>query len=633
MRMRSADLTSHNVEKVADLFPSVVTESQDDDGRLRRMIDFDLLRQELADDVVEGPRERYRLDWPGKRAAAALANRPTTATLRPDRNASVDFDTTENLFVEGDNLEVLKLLQESYLGKVKLIYIDPPYNTGRDFIYSDAYAMSAGDYASQTGDIDESGTRTMSSADSMRINSDASGRYHSNWLSMMYPRLKLARNLLADDGVIFMSIDDHEVDNLRTLADEVFGSDNFVAQIIWQKVFSPKNSAQWFSEDHDYVLVYARSKVSWRPNKLPRTVEMDARYSNPDNDPRGPWTSSDLAARNAYDAGLYPITTPAGRVIAGPPRGRYWVVSKSRFHELDADNRIWWGADGDNMPRSKRFLSEVSDGRTPQTFWPYSEVGHTQDAKKTLLKYVPFEHTENVLNSVKPVSLLQRIIQLATDSDQGHVVLDFFGGSATTAHAVLAQNAADGGNRRFISVSIDEPLPLPEPMFDSIFGMGLTRVRNAGAELREQSSGTTPDVGFRVLRYGSSNMQNVFYAPDATEQSALLDLEDSIKPDRTSEDLLFQVMLDWGLPLSLPMVLETIEGFDILDVDSGSLILLRKNATNAGGPSLDAVVDSLATRLPVRVVLVGADLSSDAELINFEQVLRERSPHTEVRTL
>ena len=324
--MTSPDITQANIDKLADLFPGVVTETLGDDGSPKRGIDFDALRQELSDHIVEGPQERYQLDWPGKRAAAFAANAPIAKTLRPVREESIDFDTTKNLFIEGDNLDALKLLQASYLGKVKLIYIDPPYNTGRDFIYDDDFAESANEYLVRSGQADSSGAR-------MVANTDTNGRFHSDWLSMMYPRLKLARNLLKDDGVIFISIDDNEVDNLRSLCDEVFGSQNFVAQIIWQKVFSPKNSARWFSEDHDYIIVYARNAETWSPNLLPQTEEMLARYKNPDNDHRGRWSSSDMAARNRYDAGVYPVETPSGRIIDGPPRGSYWRISEAKFRE------------------------------------------------------------------------------------------------------------------------------------------------------------------------------------------------------------------------------------------------------------------------------------------------------------
>ncbi len=416
--MTSSDLVAANIEKISELFPNVVTESIDSSGNPVKAIDFDLLRQELSNHVVEGPQERYQLDWPGKRAALFAANAPIAKTLRPIRGESVEFDTSKNLFIQGDNLEALKLLQEPYLGKVKLIYIDPPYNTGGDFIYDDDFAESADDYLVRSGQVDAQGIRLVA-------NTDANGRFHSDWLSMMYPRLKLARNLLRDDGVIFISIDDNEIDNIRKICAEVFGASNFVAQIIWQKVYSPKNSARWFSEDHDYIICFARNKALWAPEPLARTEAMDARYKNPDNDLRGPWKAVDMSARNRYDAGVYPVITPAGRVITGPPTGRYWSISQRAFEALNADNRIWWGANGDNAPAVKRFLSEVAVGRTPQTLWFYEEVGHTQDAKKTLLKYVVFEHTENVLNSVKPVELIQRVLQLASNPDREDIVLGF----------------------------------------------------------------------------------------------------------------------------------------------------------------------------------------------------------------
>ncbi|WP_322920646.1 site-specific DNA-methyltransferase [Nocardioides renjunii] len=621
LRMTSPDMTAANVDKIAQLFPTVVTESLNGHGAPVRSVDFDLLRQELSDHVVEGPQERYQLDWPGKRAAGLAANAPIAKTLRPVREGSVKFDTTQNLFIEGDNLDALKLLQESYLGKVKLIYIDPPYNTGNDFIYDDDFAESIADYERRAGERDAEGRR-------MVANTEANGRFHSDWLSMMYPRLKLARNLLRTDGVIFISIDDHEVDNLRKLCDEVFGAQNFVAQIIWQKVFAPKNSARWFSEDHDYILVYSRDAQSWTPNLLPQTEEMLARYRNPDNDPRGPWTSSDMAARNRYDAGLYPVTTPSGRAIEGPPRGSYWRISEAKFREYDADKRIWWGVDGSNVPRLKRFLSEVRAGKTPQTLWTYQEVGHTQHAKKTLLKYIPFEHTENVLNSVKPVELLQRILQLATAPESDDIVLDFFSGSGTTAHAVLKQNAEDGGRRRFIGVQVHEPLRIPEPGFDSILGMSLTRIKNVAEELINQPSlSGTPDTGFRLLRVDTTNMADVLRTPDQTDQEALAGLDDSVKPGRSNEDLLFQVLLDWGLELTMPISLERLHSQEVFTVEDGALVACFDSYVSPD------VVRTMAKRQPLRTVFRDSGFDSDAERINAEQIFRELSPSTDVKAI
>lgn len=620
MKMHSPNLTQENIARIRELFPGCVTEARGEDGKLRLAVDFDQLRQELSESVVEGPQERYHLNWPGKREALLAANAPIARTLRPCREESVDFDTTKNLFIEGDNLEALKLLQETYLGQVKVIYIDPPYNTGNDFIYEDDFAETADEFLKRSNQKDEEGHRLMA-------NTEANGRFHSDWLSMIYPRLKLARNLLRDDGVVFISIDDNEFQSLRQICSEVFGEQNFVATVIWQKVFAPKNSARWFSEDHDYVLVFAKNKLLWAPNLLPQTEEMIARYKNPDNDLRGPWTSSDLAARNKYDAGLYPVTCPSGRVIEGPPRGRYWALSQESFKKLDADDRIWWGEDGDNMPRLKRFLAEVQQGRTPQTIWFYKDVGHTQDAKKALLKYVPFENTENVLNSVKPVELLQRILQLSGRPGDGDIVLDFFSGSATTAHAVLKQNAEDGGNRRFIGIQVSEPLPTPEPGMESIFEMGLTRVRNVAAELRSPLAGLQGDLGFRVLKIDSSNMANVYYRPDAIEQGQLKIFTDNIKSDRTPEDLLFQVLLDWGVDLALPIRQESIQGKTVFFVDEDTLVACFDAGVN------EDLVKELARFKPLRVVFRDTGFVSDAVKINAEQVFKQMSPRTEVRSL
>ncbi len=626
MKMRTPDGTQDRLAKLAVLFPGCVTEVRGAEGVAKRVIDFDLLRQELSGHVVEGPQERYRLDWPGKREALLAANAPIAKTLRPCPNESVAFDSTRNLFIEGDNLDALKLLQETYLNKVKMIYIDPPYNTGREFIYDDDFAEDAEDYLLRSGQASDAGARLVA-------NTEANGRYHSDWLSMIYPRLRLARSLLRDDGVLFVSIDDNEVGNLRRLCDEVFGETNFVATIIWQKVYAPKNTAQWFSEDHDFVLVYAKDKTHWRPQPLPRTEAMEARYSNPDNDPRGPWMSDNLTARNRYDAGVYPIVSPSGRRFDGPPRGTYWRISEEKFKGLNAEKRIWWGEDGGNTPRLKRFLSEVSEGRTPQTLWFYKEVGHTQDAKKTLLKYVPFLHTENVLNSVKPVELIQRMLQLAGPADEEAIILDFFSGSATTAHAVLKQNAEDGGKRRFIGVQIAEPLPVPEPSMSSIFEMGMTRIRNLLKELEKQAADTitapadTPSLGFRVFKVDSSNMKDVYYRPDEATPALLGGQVDNIKDDRTDEDLLFQVLLDWGVDLSLPITKETIAGKPVYFVDKNALAACFSSGVDEG------LVKALAARKPLRVVFRDAGYGGDDVKINVEQIFKQLSPGTDVKTL
>jgi adenine-specific DNA-methyltransferase len=624
LKMHTPDLTGENVEKIAALFPNCVTEATDENGKLTRAIDFDQLRQELSGTIVEGPRERYHLDWPGKREAILAANAPIAKTLRPCRDESVDFDTTKNLFIEGDNLDALKLLQETYLGKVKLIYIDPPYNTGNDFIYQDDFAEDSDAYFLRSNQKDEQGNR-------MVANTDANGRFHSDWLSMLYPRLRLAKNLMRDDGAIFVSIADHEVHNLRFIMNEVFGSENFVATLIWQKVYSPKNSARHFSEDHDYIVVYAKDGEAWTPNLLPRTAEMEARYSNPDSDPRGDWKPGDLSAHNYYSEGTYSITCPSGRRLEGPPPGTYWRYSEPRFRELDRDGRIWWGTDGNNVPAIKRFLSEVKQGRVPQTLWTYSEVGHTQDAKKELLSLVRFPDSDSTFETPKPTRLLKRILQLASTSADS-IVLDFFAGSGAFTQAAFELNAEDGGNRRAIGVQIAEPLGLEAGnghALQTIADVCKERIRNAGTKIKSDTALTAPnlDAGFRVLKIDTSNMRDVYYAPDAVAQGDLLAQVDNIKPDRTPEDLLFQVLVDWGIDLALPIATETIAGKQVFFVDTNALAA----CFDAG--LTDDMVKEIAKRKPLRAVFRDASYGSDAVKINVDQIFKLLSPDTEVRSI
>ena len=625
LKLHTPDLTAENVEKLAQLFPNCVTEARDETGRVTQAIDFDELRQELSGSIVEGPQERYHLDWPGKREAILAANAPIAKTLRPCREESVDFDSTRNLFIEGDNLDALKLLQETYLSKVKLIYIDPPYNTGNDFIYEDDFAEDSEAFLLRSNQKDESGNR-------MVANTDANGRFHSDWLSMLYPRLRLAKNLLSTDGAIFVSIADHEVHNLRMIMNEIFGAANFVATIIWQKVYSPKNSARHFSEDHDYVVVYARNADIWTPVLLPRTSEMEARYSNPDNDPRGVWKSADLSARNFYGAGTYSITCPSGRVIDGPPAGRYWAVSEEKFRQLNEDKRIWWGSDGSNSPAVKRFLSEVKEGRVPQTLWTYDEVGHTLEAKKELLSFVQFLNSDSTFETPKPTRMLKRILQVGTKPGENALVLDFFAGSGSMSHATFALNAEDGGNRRAIAVQITEPLDLPEGTehsLKSIADVCKERIRNAGAKIKSDTALTAPnlDTGFRVLKIDTSNMRDVYYAPDALVQGDLLAQVDNIRPDRTPEDLLFQVLVDWGLDLALPIAQETIAGKSAFFVDGNALAACFDSGIT------DELVKEVAKRKPLRAVFRDSSYGSDSVKINVDQIFRLLSPDTEVRSI
>jgi adenine-specific DNA-methyltransferase len=537
----SADFLAERNAQLKALFPETFIEGK---------VSFDKLRESLGDLVDVGP-ERYTFTWAGKRAAIRLLQTPTRATLVPGREESVNFDTTQHLFIEGDNLEVLKLLYKSYFGRVKMIYIDPPYNTGNDFIYSDNYTDPLGAYLRHTGQADEAGNLLTS-------NPETGGRYHSAWLSMMYPRLFLARQLLREDGVIFVSIDDHEVHNLRLLMNEVFGEENFITTVIWQKVYSPKSSARHFSEDHDYVVVYARNAETWMPSLMPRTAEMDARYSNPDNDSRGSWKPSGLDARNYYSLGIYPIKCPSGRVIPGPPSGSYWRVSEEKFKELDRDKRIWWGQDGNSVPAIKRFLSEVKPGKVPQTLWTYKEVGHTQEAKKTLLELVKFENTDNVLDTVKPVRLIRRMLQVATDGENGDIVLDFFAGGATTAQAVLQQNQEDGGNRQFILAQLPEPLPKPETKLKTIADIGKERIRRVIDVMEEHNEGKldlhpNEDLGVKVFRLAESNFRSwkgvdEETPEDYTQQMAIF--TDPLMDNWEVENVIYEVALKEGYGLN-----------------------------------------------------------------------------------
>jgi adenine-specific DNA-methyltransferase len=558
---RSPDIVAENLEQLKALFPEAFTEGK---------VDFEVLKQ-LLGGTVEEREERYGLNWHGKRRARQLALTPSTGTLRPCPEESVDWDTTRNLMIEGDNLEVLKLLQKSYAGKVKLIYIDPPYNTGNDFIYPDNFQDSIKNYLELTGQVDGAGNKISS-------NTEASGRFHTDWLNMMYPRLKLARNLLQDDGSVFISIDDNEFDNLRRLCDEIFGPENFVATVIWQKVFSPKNTAAYFSEDHDYILVYAKRKDIWEPQLLPRSEETIARYTNPDNDPRGPWLSGALQARNYYSKGQYEVTSPSGKKFSNP-KGTYWRFSYERFLDLDKDKRIWWGESEDGVPRLKRFISEVKSGVVPQTLWKYEDVGHTQEAKEELLKYVDFENSENILNSVKPTRLLRNVVRIGTSSDTEDLVMDFFAGSGPTGHAVFAQNAEDGGRRRFVLVQLPEPLPIPEKLARTIADLAKSRIRNVSREMAETSNGklnldnrANADLGFRVFKLASSNIRA--WEPNRDDlPTTLHDSVEHLKTDRTEQDILFELLLKLGLDLTIPIDQKSIAGKIVHNIGAGTLLV------------------------------------------------------------
>lgn len=624
LKMHSPNLTQDNIARIRDLFPGCVTEAKGEDGTVKLAVDFDQLRQELAESIVEGPQERYHLNWPGKREALLTANAPIAKTLRPCRDESVDFDTTKNLFIEGDNLDALKLLQETYLGKVKMIYIDPPYNTGNDFVYRDDFAEDTQSFLTKSNQVDDSGARLVA-------NVDTNGRFHSDWLSMIYPRIKLSRNLLADDGVIFISADDNEIANLVRLCDEVFGEDNFVANFIWEKRTNRENR-KVVSSRHDYVVCYAKRQTPGvrALKQLPMTAKALANYKNPDNDPRGLWKSDPATAQAGHGTKdqFYILTAPNGKKHE-LESGRCWLYTEKVMKKEIADGKIWFGKDGNGVPRVKTYLEAKERGLTPESILFAEDVG-TNESAKNLLKEL--FSGKSVFDTPKPVGLIQTLIQLSCDEG---IVLDFFAGSSTTAEAVFQLNAVDGKNRRFILVQIPE-VPGSESEaykagYRTISEISLERIRLSGREIssRETIEAWNKDAGVRVLRLDTSNMADVYYAPDALDKAKFDLFVDNIKPDRTPEDLLFQVMLDWGVDLALPISKQSIQGKDVFFVDGNVLAA----CFDASGSIDEAFVKELAKHQPLRVVFRDAGYKNSAVKINVEQIFKLLSPATEVKCI
>ena len=674
LRMQTANKADENFRKLAAMFPNAVTETINENGEVVRAIDKDVLMQEISCSVVDGNEERYQFTWPDKKKSVLLANAPINKTLRPVRedetvptgtdsegkpycsSGSVDFDTTENLYIEGDNLEVLKLLQETYLGKIKMIYIDPPYNTGNDFVYEDDFVQSADEYLANSGQFDEEGNRMVQ-------NPESNGRFHTDWLNMIYPRLKLAKDLLADDGVIFISIDDGEAANLIKLCNNVMGEANFVADLIWQKKFSRANDATYFSTMHDHILCYCKQNImmsdtGWRIGLLPRGEEIPNGYSNPDNDPRGVWTSVILSAKSGSESLLYEIETPSGRKVY-PPSGRFWSCSKETFEKWKADNRIWFGANGDGTPRKKTFLSEVQSGLRPNTILFQDDVGNNQEAKQETKAL--FDGL-GVFDGPKPVRLLTTLLRIAnTESDA--IILDFFSGSATTAHAVMQLNAEDGGHRKFIMVQLpeatDEKSEAYKAGYKNICEIGKERIRRAGKKIQEERLeaialskhewdqtcfyvehkeecdrlGHLPDeyfakehppidTGFRVLKCDTSNMKEVYYNPAEYEASLFSSLEDNIKEDRTPEDLLFQVMLDLGVLLSGKIEETTIAGKKVFNVEDNYLIACFDSDVT------EETITAIAKQKPYYFVMRDSSMANDSVATNFDQIFATYSPDT-----
>lgn len=617
--MMSRDVVGGNVQKIAALFPQCVTERLDNEGKPELAIDFDKLRAELSNEVLDEGEERYQFTWPDKRAASRLANTPTTQTLRPCREESVDFDTTQNLYIEGDNLDVLKVLRETYLGKVKMIYIDPPYNTGNDFVYNDDFAQGKGDFEVQSGLFDDDGNQTI---DPMQRNTESNGRFHTDWLNMIYPRLKVARDLLSDNGVIFISIDENECENLRKMCDEIFGERNLVAQIPWQSRASIQNDTD-FSINHEYICVYAKVRrmqnrrlketnvFEWykRGSFVCKPLPLDpSKFDNPDNDPRGPWKADPFDAPHVRPNLTYPITNPITGVQHLPPRGK----------------------SGEGRPQLKVFYEEKKDfGSVDNSWFSAERIGTATSGTKELMSL--FDGA-SYFETPKPVSLLLKLIYLSNCSEND-VILDFFSGSATTAHAVMKLNAEDGGHRKFIMVQLpeitDERSEARKAGYKNICEIGKERIRRAGKKVKEEAGVMAQDldIGFRVLKLDSSNMEDVYYTPDNFDGVNLFTLVDNVKQNRTSEDLLFQVMLDLGIELSATIRSEELGGRNVWNVDNGYLMACFDRDVN------EATITEIAKQKPVYFVMRDASAANDNVLDNFDQLFANYSPDTTCKIL
>ena len=621
LTMHTPNLADENYKKLAALFPNAVTETIDPEtGEVVRAIDKDILMQEINVRVVEGREERYQFTWPDKKKAMLAANAPISATLRPIKADSVGKDGTpggwdsENLYIEGDNLDVLKLLRETYLGKVKMIYIDPPYNTGNDFVYEDDFAEDTNSYMARSGQYDEQGNR-------LAQNTESNGRFHTDWLNMMYPRLRVAKDLLSEDGLIFMSIDDSEMNNLKKCCDEIYGAQNFLACVSWHRNYASANDAKTFSNVIDYVLVFAKSP-NFKRNLLPRTEKQDALYKYDSNDGKGRWRPDNLSVRTYSSSYDYPIINPQTNVAYNPPKGRCWLTNAQTMQKWIEEKRVFFGQDGNGAPQLKRYLSEVQNGIVPTTYWSYEDCGHNDEARKeikNLFQQPPFD-------SPKPTRLLKQIASIGAEKDS--IILDFFSGSATTAHAVMQLNAEDGGHRKFIMVQIpeacDEKSEAYKAGYKNICEIGKERIRRAGRKIKEEAGLTAQDldIGFRVLRLDSSNMQDVYYTPDAMRQDLLSFTTDNIKPDRTPEDLLFQVMLELGVMPSSTIVEAEIDGKKVFDVADGFLLACFDQGVTT------ETVTAIAKRQPYYAVFRDASMADDSTATNFDQIFETYSPST-----
>ena len=620
LKMHSVNKVDENIAKIGKLFPNCVTERKNENGEVEYAVDFDMLRQELSSVVVEGNEERYQFTWPDKKKAVLAANAPISATLRPCREDSVDFDTTQNLYIEGDNLDVLKVVHETYLHKIKMIFIDPPYNTGKDFIYDDNYEMPEEQFLSVSGQYNEDGLRMVQ-------NTQSNGRFHTDWLNMIYSRLKIARDLLTEDGSIFIAIDDHEFSNLKRICDEIFGESAFISTIIWENFYGRSNAAA-ISPARNYILVYAMNGEDWKytRNLLARSEDSASKYKNPDNDPRGPWRLGPIFASGERHEGLmYTITSPSGKKVS-PPKGSHWRMLETDFWKMVDEGRIVFGKSGDGAPATKLYLSEVQSGLVPRTIWLSSEVGHTQEGKREIQLLFP----GNIpFDTPKPTRLLKQLIQIATNDND--IIMDFFSGSASTADAVIQLNMQENGHRKFIMVQIPEEFEgeYVSERPKNICEIGKERIRRAGKKIKEENPLTTQDldVGYRVLKLDSSNMKDVYYTSDAYTRDMFDMLADNIKEDRTPEDLLFQVMLDLGIPLSSKIEESVIAGKKVFKVEDNYLIAcFDSNLT-------EETITAIAQQRPYYYVMRDSSMANDSVATNFEQIFATYSPETDRKVL
>ena len=620
LKMETPDLTQSNIEKLIALFPACVTEARGEDGKLKKAVNFELLRQMLSDVVLEGD-EAYEFTWVGKKAAIVEANRPIRKTLRPCPAESVDWDSTENLYIEGDNLEVLKLLQESYLGKVKMIYIDPPYNTGNDFIYRDDFAMSGEEYSEESGQVDEE------TGDRLFKNTDSNGRFHSDWCNMIYSRLMLARNLLSNDGVIFISIDDNELNDLYMICNEVFGAANFESCVAWRRrTNQPNDKSKMIAKVAEYILVYAKSSSYLSESKgfygVPLTSERKNEYKNPDNDHRGPWSSNPWKAAVGRGGTKYSITTPTGITYT-----ETWYGTRETFNALIADKRVHWTDGGNGYPRIKIYLSDAEkEGQAAINFFTPDRYGSNQEGSSTLQSLM---EVKGLFDNPKPTTLLNALMRLSMHDDS--IVLDFFSGSATTAHAVMQLNAEDGGHRKFIMVQLPEPCDEKSEAYKAgypnICEIGKERIRRAAKKIAEENPDKPFDGGFRVFKLADTNMTDVYYSAGEYTQDLLFQLESNIKPDRTDLDLLFGCLLEWGLPLSMPYTSEEIEGCTVNTYNDGDLIACFDENIP------DAVIKEIAQRQPLRAVFRDSSFADSPAKINAGEIFKMLASDTRVKVL